>query len=109
MTLSAFCVLFMDRRVVRFSVAFLAGRQLAMAGMAFGASQDRMLCLAGLQKLVWFTMAAGANLFVLGYGIGDRKRGVHWVTGQTILGFQCCHGTVVLMTFCTLGDTSMFV
>ncbi len=109
MTVTTFCEFIMDCCAVWLSVAFLAGRQPAMFRMAFGAGQDRMLCLAGLQKLVWFTMAAGANLFALGYGIGDRKRGVHWVTGQTVLGFQCCHGTVVLVTFCALGDTSMFL
>jgi len=109
MTSTAFCILFMNRSVVRFPMAFLAGRQLTMVRVAFGAGQNRMFSLACLQQLVCLVMTAGADLFALGCGIGDIKRGVHRVTGQTVKRFKCCHGTMVLMTFCTLGDATMFL
>ena len=99
MTITAFCKLIMNCRAVWLSVAFLASRQLAMAGMAFGACQGRMLCLTYLQQLVWLVMTAGTDFLALGNGIGDIKRGVHRVTSQTVRSSHCYHGAMVLVTF----------
>ena len=71
MTVAAFCKLFMDGCTVRFSMAILTCRQLAVGRMALGAGQGGMLCLMILQQLVCLVMTAGADLFGLGDGIGD--------------------------------------
>jgi len=62
-------------------MAFLAGRQLTMPGMTFGAGQGGMLCLAGLQQLERFAMAAGAKLLGLGYGVRYCQWGVYRMAG----------------------------
>ena len=108
MTVSAFCKLFMNYIAMRLSMAVLTGRQMSMSRMTLGAGQGRVLCLMRLQQLVGLLMTAGTDLLALGDGIGDFKRCVHGMTGQTARGFQYCHGTVVLMTFRTLRNPPMF-
>ena len=108
MTFTAFCILFVNYRTVRLSMAILAFRKLTVGRMTLGAGKSRVLCHMLLQQLICLFMTAGTDFLGLGNRIGDLQRGVHRVAGQTVRGFQYCHGAVVFVAFSTLGDTAMF-
>ena len=109
MTVTAFCKLTMDGCTMRFSMAILACRQLAVGRMALGTGKGGMFCLVILQQLICLCMTAGTDLFALGDGVGDFQRGVDRMAGQTVRRFQCCHRAVIFMAFRTLGDTAVFL
>ena len=93
---------------MRLTVAFLADRQLPVDRMAFCTGKRAMLCLPSLQQLERLFMTTGTDFFSLGNGVGYSQRGVHWMAGQAILSFKCCHGAVVLVAFSTLRDAPVF-
>lgn len=108
MTVTAFCKLLMNYFTVRLPMTIMTGRQLAMGRVTLGAGQGRMFCLMLLQQLVCLVMTPCTDLFGLGNRIGDLKRGVHWMAGQAVGCFNCCHGTVIFMAISTLGYTPVF-
>ena len=93
---------------MRFSMAFLAGRHLPMAWMAFCTGKRTMLCLTSLQQVEGLVMTSGTDFFSLGNWVGYSQRRMHWMAGQAIRSFKYCHGAMVLMAFSTLWDASVF-
>ena len=93
---------------MRFSMALLAGRYLPMAWMAFSTGKCAMLCHMSIKQVKSLVMTTGTDFFCLGKRVGNFQRRVHRMTGQAIRSFKCEHCAVVLMTFSTLRDTSVF-
>ena len=108
MTVTAFCILFMNCNTVWFSMAILAFRKLTMCRMTLCAGEGRVFCDMILQQLICLVMTTGTDFLALGNRIGYLQRGVHRVARQTVRGCQYCHGAVIFVTFSTLGNAAMF-
>ena len=108
MTVTALCIFLMDCRIMGLSMAIHTHWQMPMFGMALGAGKGGMFCRPGLQQLICLIMTTGTDFLGLISRIGDPQRRMHRMTGQAVRGIQHCHGTVILVTFITHGNTPMF-
>ena len=108
MTFAAYAIFLVDRGTMRFTMTFLAGRQLSMGRMTLGTGQLRMFCLMILQLLIRNLMAPGANLFGLVQRVGYLQWCMDRMAGKAVGCLKYSHGTVILMTFRTLRYTAVF-
>ena len=108
MTVTTLCIFLMDRRIMRPPMAIKTHRQMPMFGMTLGAGKGGMFCRPGLQQFICLSMTTGTDFLGLVSRIGDPQRRMYRMTGLTVRGIQHCHGAVILVTFITHWNTSMF-